>query len=199
MEASSAGHDDGIDGTRGLGHRAAMAEPDDAALVQRARGGDDRAFTAIFERYGRMVHGVLLARTPRSETEDLVQQVFVIAFRSLGSLRDPKALGAWLATIARTQAADWHRRRPAEVELPVDVAGDDEDGCEAEAVLQTIRGLPIAYRETLVLRLVEGLTGPEIAARTGLTAGSVRVNLHRGMRLLRERLGPSDPRPESAS
>ena len=43
--------------------------------------------------------------------------------------------------------------------------------------------------ETLVLRLVEGMTGPEIAARTGLTAASVRVNLHRGMKQLRERLG----------
>jgi RNA polymerase sigma-70 factor (ECF subfamily) len=49
--------------------------------------------------------------------------------------------------------------------------------------------LPEAYRETLVLRLVEGMTGPEIAARTGLTAASVRVNLHRGMKQLREKLG----------
>lgn len=47
---------------------------------------------------------------------------------------------------------------------------------------------PEAYRETLLLRLVEGLTGPEIAERTGLTAGSVRVNLHRGMALLRAAL-----------
>ena len=45
--------------------------------------------------------------------------------------------------------------------------------------------LPEAYRETLVLRLCEGLDGPEIAARTGLTHGSVRVNLTRGMALLR--------------
>ena len=49
--------------------------------------------------------------------------------------------------------------------------------------------MPDAYRETLVLRLVEGMTGPEIAERTGLTAGSVRVHLHRGLKLLRERLG----------
>ena len=56
-------------------------------------------------------------------------------------------------------------------------------------ILELIRSLPDAYRETLVLRLVEGMTGPEIAARTGLTAASVRVNLHRGMKLLRERLG----------
>ena len=60
---------------------------------------------------------------------------------------------------------------------------------EANEALALIRALPEAYRETLVLRLVEGMTGPEIAERTGLTAASVRVNLHRGMKLLRERLG----------
>ena len=59
---------------------------------------------------------------------------------------------------------------------------------EALAVLDIIGTLPDAYRETLVLRLVEGLTGPEIAERTGLTPASVRVNLHRGMKLLREKL-----------
>jgi len=51
-----------------------------------------------------------------------------------------------------------------------------------------VRSLPAAYGEPLILRLVEGMTGPEIAARTGLTEGSVRVNLHRGMKLLRARL-----------
>ena len=56
---------------------------------------------------------------------------------------------------------------------------------EAFAVLDLIKTLPESYGETLVLRLVEGMTGPEIAARTGLTADSVRVNLCRGMKLLR--------------
>jgi len=60
---------------------------------------------------------------------------------------------------------------------------------EAREILKVIRALPDAYRETLVLRLVEGLTGPEIAGQTGLTPESVRVNLHRGMKLLREKLG----------
>lgn len=56
------------------------------------------------------------------------------------------------------------------------------------AILDVIRSLPDAYSETLILRLVEGMTGPEIAVRTGLTHGSVRVNLCRGMRMLRDRL-----------
>ena len=62
---------------------------------------------------------------------------------------------------------------------------------EALRVLDIVRTLPGAYRETLVLRLVEGLTGPEIAERTGLTPASVRVNLHRGFKMLREKVGGS--------
>lgn len=60
---------------------------------------------------------------------------------------------------------------------------------EAAQVLAVIQRLPDAYRETLVLRLVQGLTGPEIAELTGLTADSVRVNLHRGFKLLRDAMG----------
>ncbi len=166
-----------------------MSGPDDEALVREARGGDEAAFAAIYSRYGRMVHGLLLARVSRTDADDLVQEVFVKAFRALGSLREPRALGAWLATIARTRAADWRRRRPAEDPLTDDISAADSPRAEAANALRTIRSLPEAYRETLVLRLVEGLTGPEIAERTGLTHGSVRVNLHRGMHLLRERLG----------
>ena len=56
-------------------------------------------------------------------------------------------------------------------------------------VLAAIRSMPDTFRETLVLRLVEGMTGNEIAEQTGLTPDSVRVNLHRGMKLLRGKLG----------
>lgn len=56
-------------------------------------------------------------------------------------------------------------------------------------ILAVIRTLPETYQETLILRLVEGMTGPEIAEQTGLTPESVRVNLHRSMQQIRERLG----------
>ena len=59
------------------------------------------------------------------------------------------------------------------------------------SALEAIQNLPDAYRETLVLRFVEGMTGPEIAVRTGLTPASVRVNLHRGVKLLRQKMGVS--------
>jgi RNA polymerase sigma-70 factor (ECF subfamily) len=66
---------------------------------------------------------------------------------------------------------------------------DRGDGPDAVLVLEQIRSLPEAYRETLLMRLVEGMTGPEIARQTGLKPESVRVNLCRGMKMLRELLG----------
>ena len=163
---------------------------DEVALVIAARDGDRAAFGVLYERYGRMVHGVLLARVARGQVEDLVQDVFLSALRRLASLRDPARFGGWLAMIARNRATDFHRRSRETVELTEDMAGaQGGDGAEALAVLGALRTLPEAYRETLVLRLVEGMTGPEIAARTGMTEGSVRVNLHRGMKLLRAKLG----------
>lgn len=163
---------------------------EDGRLVRSAQAGDESAFGRLYERYGRIVHALLLARVDRQEVDDLVQDVFLTAWRRLGDLRDPAAFGGWIAMIARNRAADAHRRAPEFVELPADLEGPGTTsaGAEANAALAAIRALPDAYRETLMLRLVEGLTGPEIAERTGLTPASVRVNLHRGMKMLREKL-----------
>jgi RNA polymerase sigma-70 factor, ECF subfamily len=162
---------------------------DDVRLVEAARGGDRAAFAGLYERYARMVHGILLVRVPRAEVADLVQDVFLQALRRLETLRESAAFGGWLAAIARNRANDFHRRATETTELPDDLSGRDSHRAEALQVLALIRTLPEAYREPLVLRLVEGMNGPEIAARTGLTPASVRVNLHRGMKLLREKLG----------
>jgi len=161
-----------------------------AGLVAAARAGDRRAFDELYHRYARMVHGILLARVPHSAVEDLVQEVFLQVYRQLPRLREAGAFGGWLATVARNRARD-HYRRARETSELTDVhaaPGSASAGAEAAAALAAIRALPEAYRETLMLRLVEGMTGPEIAERTGLAPASVRVNLHRGMKLLRERL-----------
>jgi RNA polymerase sigma-70 factor (ECF subfamily) len=167
---------------------------DDAHLVNAARGGDRAAFARLHERYARMVHGIALARLPLCEAHDLVQDVFLDGLRKLHTLRDASAFGPWVATIARHLAVEFHRRRrmnqPLNAADDVPAHADADDGASDEAVriLHIIRTLPEAYSETLVLRLVEGLTGPQIAACTGMTPASVRVNLHRGMQLLREKL-----------
>ena len=169
--------------------KAADGMTEAAALVVRAREGDREAFSHLYRLHVRMVHGVLLARIPREDVDDLVQDVFLTAMHRLDSLREPAAFAGWLAQIARNRAIDHLRKRPRVMaELIDEPAAPDGDTSAALAVLSEIKMLPEAYRETLVLRLVEGLTGPEIAERTGLTHPSVRVNLHRGMKMLRARL-----------
>jgi RNA polymerase sigma-70 factor, ECF subfamily len=139
------------------GHRPAREQSEheiseDEMLVRAARDGDRAAFGHLYQRYARMVHGVLLGKVPAGEVDDLVQDVFVKAMSRLSGLRESKSFGAWLAAIARNRANDYHRRAVPEEQL------------------------------------VDGTVGPEIAERTGLSHGSVRVNLHRGMQQLRANL-----------
>ena len=166
---------------------ASLADPD----LEAARRGDAQAFTALHDRYAPMVHAVVLARVPRHDAEDIVQEVFLTALRKLHQVRDPRAFGGWLCAIARNRVVDLHRRPRATRALPEELPAPEGREVEAREVLAAIRELPSAYCETLLMRLVEGMTGPEIAKATGLTPGSVRVNLHRGMKLLRERLDSS--------
>jgi len=166
------------------------------SLVSAARDGDRAAFGRLYNRYARMVHGILLARVPPREVDDLVQEVFLSALRQLHSLRDLSRFGAWLGTLTRNRANDYFRKAIPHEKVTEPVSENEVEGRttngdaeqEADVILAVVRGLPESYREPLILRLVEGMTGPEIAARTGLTHGSVRVNLCRGMQLLREKL-----------
>src|SRR5277367_2748794 len=171
----------------------------DRDLVRAARAGDRVAYGELYQRYAPMVHGVLLARVAPDHVDDLLQEVFLKAMTQITHLREDDHFGGWIAAIARSRAAD-HYRQTREMQSTADltssIATRGTPGSQAEAriVLATIQSLPDAYRETLSLRLVEGMTGPEIANRTGLTPESVRVNLHRGMKLLRERLGENQTR-----
>ena len=172
--------------------KRAGAKPEasvEVALVRAVLEGDRDGFAQLYDLYAPLVHGIVLARVPRDEVDDLVQDIFLHAFKKLHTLRDGSSFGPWIAMIARNRAVDFHRRSKETVAINDELRGSDTQNSQAAEILELIRSLPDAYRETLVLRLVEGMTGPEIAARTGLTAASVRVNLHRGMKLLRERLG----------
>lgn len=164
----------------------ATTRADDVRAVAR---GDQDAFGRVYAAYGRMVRAVLLGRVPRHDVDDLLQDVFVTVYVRIRELRDPSAFGSWVAAIARNRATDHLRQKRDYDELPPELPGGDAVEAETLMVLDAIRRLPDAYRETLLMRLVEGMSGAEIADRTGLSAGSVRVNLHRGMKLLREKLG----------
>jgi RNA polymerase sigma-70 factor (ECF subfamily) len=159
--------------------------------VEAAARGDHDAFGRLYERFGRAVYSMLVARVPRDIAEDLVQDVFLNAYRRLGDLREPSAFGGWICAMARRRAIDYYRRHRTTEPLSSAMPSRDRPDVIADSrrVIALIHTLPESYRETLVLRLVEGYSGPEIAELTGLSPGSVRVNLHRGFRLLRDKLG----------
>jgi RNA polymerase sigma-70 factor (ECF subfamily) len=159
-----------------------------ASVVTRARTGDRKAFAELYRRFNRAVHGVVLAKAPYRDAADLVQDAFATALERLPQLAEPAAFPGWLLAIARNRAIDHVRGKKLTEEL-AEIPVPAPRAAEVAEVLAALRALPEAYQETMILRLVEGMTGPEIAEQTGLSPGSVRVNLHRGMKLLRERLG----------
>ena len=161
----------------------------EALLVERIGAGDEEAFGELYRMFAPLVHGITLARVPRDEVDDIVQDVFISAYKNIDTLRDKNAVGGWLAMIARNRATEFYRRAKPTEELSDEIRENERPSAEANEILAAIRALPDTYKETLVLRLIEGMTGTEIAEKTGLTPESVRVNLHRGMKLLRRNLG----------
>lgn len=159
-----------------------------ATIVVAARRGDRGAFAELYRRFHRAVHGVVLARVRYADAADVVQDVFAAVLERLPQLGEPAAFPGWIMTIARNRAIDHVRGQKPTDEL-TDLPVEAPRAAEVAQVLAALRALPEAYQETMILRLVEGMSGPEIAEQTGLSPGSVRVNLHRGMKLLRERLG----------
>jgi RNA polymerase sigma-70 factor (ECF subfamily) len=181
----------GVVETRSRGEARSTMPPDEVARwVTGARRGERAAYAALYARFARPVHAVVLARAPSGDVDDAVQEAFIAAWKNLDSLSDPASFGAWILQIARRTAIDQRRKARPNVELsPESALTHAPPRAEALEVLEKMRTLPEAYQETLVMRLVDGMSGPEIAEATGLTPESVRVNLCRGMKLLREKLG----------
>ncbi len=170
-----------------------------ARHVQEARRGSQAAFAWLYRTFAPLVHAIHLGVTTRARAEELTQETFVIAFGRLQQLREPARFGPWLAMIARRNrpTGNGEELNLADFDDPPWAGPGPDAMAQASEALHAIRRLPEAYRDTLILRLVEGLSGPEIAALTGLTPQSVRVNLHRGMGRLRHALGIASPQQET--
>jgi RNA polymerase sigma-70 factor (ECF subfamily) len=163
--------------------------------VQHARSGDHDAFADLYTRYRKLVYAILLGLVPSQEVPDLLHDVFLVALRDIGSLTDPAAFPAWLSAIARNRAKMFlrGRRELAPLSGLEPAASRSLDASlDASRVLAHVRALPEKLRTPLLLRLVEGLSGPEIADTLGLSHGTVRVYLHQGMSQLRMRLQPKE-------
>jgi RNA polymerase sigma-70 factor (ECF subfamily) len=175
----------------------------DTALVLRARDGDRAAFEELVRRTSRLVFARLYLDTGRTDrADDLLQETYLLAFRSLRSLANPAGFRPWLLTIAHNVLID-DARRVARLKRAAP-AGDTpvsavlangptpEEAVERDEmrqrVLAVLRSLPEEYRLPITLRYLTGADYDSIGEQLGLTNGSLRGLLHRGLKMLRERL-----------
>jgi RNA polymerase sigma-70 factor (ECF subfamily) len=128
--------------------------------------------------------------------KDLSQETFLRAWKAFPGLRDPDKANAWLMTTARREYFRYRGRDQVEdagVE-PDDLAGraqDPADDAEAHGIRRAIGELPLTYREPLVLQVLGGYTGAEIAEILGLSRNNVDQRIYRARRLLKQRLDGS--------
>lgn len=170
------------------------AEPD---LIRRAQSGDRTAFDALYAASAGRVFAVLLrVCADRDRAERLTQDTFVLAWRRLETFRGGSRFTSWLHRIAVNVALQDGRaagRRAARV-VTQDAAVLESTPDRASApdvridLERAIALLPAGARTALVLHDIEGYTHDEIAAMTGIAAGTVKSQLHRARRLLQERL-----------
>jgi RNA polymerase sigma-70 factor, ECF subfamily len=178
----------------------------EVALARRARDGDRAAFEELVRRSSRLVFTRLYVETGSvHQAEDLLQDTYLLAFRSLHRLDNPAGFRPWLLTITHNVLIDAARRDarkkrppPSSSDTPLATAkaggpSPDEAAHQEEArqrVLAALRSLPDEYRMPLALRYLTGADYDDISQQLGLTNGSLRGFLHRGLKMLRDRLPP---------
>jgi RNA polymerase sigma-70 factor (ECF subfamily) len=173
-----------------------MIEPDEI-LVSGAQRGDKAAFEELVRRTTRLVFARLYLETGDThQAEDLLQETFLTAYRNLGQLTEPAKFRAWLLRIAQNRAIDAARRQLRQkqqldilrLETPRDSVAEAQQHELRQQVLAVLRTLPEEYRLPLTLRYLAGADYESIQSEMGLTNGSLRGLLHRGMQMLRAEL-----------
>jgi RNA polymerase sigma-70 factor (ECF subfamily) len=187
-------------------HRLMVATGDthhnEALLVERCLGGDTRAFEALAERYYRPVSAFLYKRLQQIDlVEDLTQETFLQAFRSLRTGARPQYFSSWLFGIAHNVSGKWLRRRRPVLFDPADppdtpaVAGDltireeREEQQKQLALLDAgLASLPEDVRRVVEMKHRHGRTCEQIATDLGRPVGTIKSLLSRAYRNLRDRL-----------
>ena len=181
-----------------------MRDSDDS-LVRSAQRGNRSAFEEMVRRTSRLVYARLYLETGDThQSEDLVQETYLQAFRALKSLESASQFRAWLCTIADNVLIDSARRdgrqkRAAPPRSPAETLGQvagktpspPEEAQLAERrqhVLSVVRSLPEDYRLPVMLRYFAGADYESMEMQLGLTNGALRGMLHRGLKMLKDKL-----------
>ena len=186
-------------------------EPSDLELWQSAAKGDHRAFHALMDRHSAKLFRVALSlSSSRSDAEDVCQETFVAAFKSLKSFDGRASVKTWLTRILMHRAAKiWNKQRKDRATMSLHRDAGAENGREHSGgswesrlstpstigaldqrmdLLEMIRTLAPEFRETVVLREIDGMTYQEIAETLGVPRGTVESRLFRARAELRKKL-----------
>lgn len=191
---------------------AAQVQEDDAsALIERAKAGDDEAFSSLVLQYERFVYNTAVrvlssCRRPADSADDIAQEAFIKAWRSLSSFRGDSSFSTWLYRItvntARDSISSDTRRNTVslthdddgeitEWDVPV-TAGEgvpEDDLLKKERILgvrRAIERLPEEQRQVIVMRDLDELSYQEISEKLGVELGTVKSRINRGRASLRE-------------
>jgi RNA polymerase sigma-70 factor (ECF subfamily) len=184
----------------------------ESEFIERLKQGDAAAFEELVAARSGEIYGLLFRFTENTEeARDLTQETFLRAFQNIGSFRGEADLRTWIYRIAINQARNrwrWWRRRSRDLTVSLDatIGGSDQPlmatlaessanpeqntlAHEREVALRgALRKLGSSYRETVILRDIEGFTYEEIAATLDINVGTVKSRLARGRQELRRKL-----------
>jgi len=177
---------------------AAQAAGTGASLVSRAAAGDETAFVRLIAQHNAsMTRVAYVIAGDRDAAIDAVQSAWVVAWRRIGSVRDPDRVGQWLIAVAANEARQHHRRERRVQVIDISHAMSravSEEPRQTAAVMdleKALRGLDRDDRRLLALRFVAGFDSVEIATAMGLSASGVRSRLARLLERLRNELEPA--------
>ena len=190
-----------------------VRSPYETQFIERLKQGDAAAFEILIAERSGEVYGLLYRLTENSEeARDLTQETFLRAFQSISQFRGESDLRTWIYRIAINQARNrwrWWRRRRRDTTVSLDsdsahgnqplvnvLSSDRDDSPEQETLLRereralrkALRSLSLSYRETVILRDIEGFSYEEIAETLGINVGTVKSRLARGRQELKTRL-----------
>jgi RNA polymerase sigma-70 factor, ECF subfamily len=165
-------------------------------LVARCQGGDVDAFAELYTRYSSRIFTLAARMSGSPQTgEDLLQEIFLQAYRKIGSFKGDSAVGTWLYRLALNHCLDFVRSRQAKMEKATDALEVDghapvamatrESPVERIDLERAVQQLPVGCREVFVLHDVEGYEHKEIAAMLGIAEGTSKSQVFKARMKLR--------------
>ncbi|RME85596.1 MAG: sigma-70 family RNA polymerase sigma factor [Planctomycetota bacterium] len=183
-----------------------MDQLEDSQLVELARKGDKIAFGYLIDRYWEVTAIMIYNRLKNhSDTEDVLQETFIKAYKKLNQLKDNKKFGPWLYHIGQTTAIDWQRKENRhkavsiyDGEEPAHHSGRKEGmGDWEEELLSAFESLPEKYQMVITLRYFKGMSYQEIADHLQEPPGTISNRIHRANKLMKDWMALSKKREEN--